>query len=60
MIINKEFKAKCRGCGQTITLYEYKGLEGSLYGSHHCQQMSDLFIKHPRLRKTFTDLKEVK
>lgn len=42
MIISKKFNAVCVGCKDVIVLHEYEGLEGGLYGSHHCPEISDM------------------
>jgi phosphoribosyl 1,2-cyclic phosphodiesterase len=59
MVINKAFTGICRGCGNKIDIYEYKGLEGGRYSSHHCKEMADYWINHPRARRGFDKLKEV-
>lgn len=60
MIIRKQFKARCKACGQDIDLFNYEGLDSdSRMGSHHCTQMSQYFIDHPRVRKLFTHEREV-
>ena len=59
MIAKQRYNAVCRGCKQSIDIYEYHGLEGGLYGSHHCPEISQLFIDRPRIRKTFEKLTKV-
>lgn len=55
MVISKEFDAKCAGCKEPIKLFEYKGLEGGIYGSHFCPEMCEV----PEDQDMFTDLKEI-
>ena len=59
MIVSKQFIAVCRGCNKQFSLYEYKGLKGGLYSNHYCFEMGQLFIDHPRIRKTFEKLRQV-
>lgn len=59
MIISRQFTAICRGCKQPFNLYEYKGLEGGLYGNHNCPEIRQLFLDRPRIRKVFEKLKEL-
>lgn len=62
MVINKEYTAVCRGCGATISLYNYVGLDArSLMGSHHCgSSLAEYLRRHPHAKRTFDKLKEVK
>lgn len=55
MIINREFTVTCRACGEKFKLFEYKGLEGGRYGSHHCEQLRELLKAHPRIQKLFKE-----
>lgn len=59
MIISKEFTAICRGCKKAVSVYEYVGLEGGRYGSHHCPQIRQLMLDHPRIRTLIEKLREV-
>jgi len=37
MIVKTEIQEKCAyGCGETITIREYIGLEGAWYSDHSC------------------------
>jgi hypothetical protein len=57
MVVRKEFTARCAGCKQPITLYNYEGLSSdSLMGSHFCDKQADV----PEDKDLFTDLKEKK
>lgn len=61
MVVNKEYTAVCRVCDATFSLYNYQGLDkDSLMGSHHCKGMSAYWRLHPRARRCFDKLKEVK
>lgn len=62
MVINKEFTAICRGCGETFSLYNYVGLHPrSLMSPHFCgEKMHAYWQRHPRAFKSFDKLKEVK
>lgn len=56
MLISKYFSAICKGCKHPIKLYEYKGLEGGLYSSHHCKEMFNV----PDEEQVYKNLKEIK
>ncbi len=59
MVINKEFRARCKGCKKEFALYNYKGLaKDSLMGSHYCKEILKWYEKHPRA-KSFDKLREV-
>jgi hypothetical protein len=53
MVIKQQWKVTCRGCKKEFTVYEYVGLEGGRYGSHHCEQIADYWIKHPRATRAY-------
>lgn len=53
MLVKQQWEVTCRGCKKKITVYEYEGLEGGRYTSHHCEEMLDYLKKHPRAQRLF-------
>lgn len=61
MKIRKTYLVTCRGCKQDFHVYNYEGLDpGSRMGSHHCKEISELLFQRPRIRKLYTNEREVK
>jgi hypothetical protein len=60
MIVNRNFVAKCAGCNEPLSLYEYKGLEGGIYGPPHtCPQLAEILLHDDAEAPLFYDLTEV-
>lgn len=60
VIVNKNYVAKCSGCHTPLTLYEYKGLEGSIYGPPHpCPEMDQILFHDDAEAPLFYDLREI-
>lgn len=60
MIVSKTFEAVCRGCKNKITLREYEGLEGGIYGDHHCPEILEAMLNHTSRWKLYDKFKEIK
>lgn len=57
MVVNKEFRARCRACKEWFSLYNYQGLHpDSLMGDHWCDKISMFMRNHPRAWKIFDKL----
>lgn len=60
MIKNRRFIAKCPGCHQDLSLFEYKGLEGNILGPPHmCPEMDQILFHDDAEAPLFYDLREV-
>lgn len=60
MIVNREFRARCRACKKEYSLYNYKGLHpDSRMGNHWCDAIGDFLLKHPRAWKLYDKIREV-
>lgn len=60
VIVNREFVARCAGCHEPLNLFEYRGLEGSIYGPPHlCPEIEQVLRHDDQEAEVYYGLKEI-